>query len=181
MDIGASIRISGNTTTYCIHNSKDKSSFTSGQFNGCQCICGFSTLGNCEYYIIFFDDWITITELTGIFHLHGYFAEGLKELLANQTCMPASTTSYNDKSMGVHELCPILLDSRKVDTIPDILWFNLQAFVHSLQSASHTVFKTLGLVENLFEHKVRKTALIQHIKININLCYVNIHMLCLER
>ena len=94
----------------------------------------------------------------------------------------AKTTSsgQDDEAAGTQEPVAIEIDGREVDAIALVLGFNLQALVHSLQAASHTVFEALGLVEDLLEHEVREAALVEHIQIDIDLSDIDIDVLGLK-
>ena len=180
MDIGACICITGNAAAYGIDNAKDKRTFASCELNGSKGIGRFTTLRDGKDHVIIVNDRIPITELRGILYLHWHLAESLKELLANKACVPTGTTGHNNEPASFQQLVAIEIDSRKVDAILDILGLNLQAFVHCLQTTTHTVFQAFGLVENLFEHEVRETSLVEHIQIDIDLCDIDINMFCLK-
>ena len=180
MDIGACICITGNAAAYGIDNAKDKRTFASCELNGSKGIGRFATLRDGKNNIIRADDRIPISELRGILNLHGYLTEGLEELLANEASVPTGATGHNDEPVGFQEPVTIKVDCREVDAIALVLGLNLQALVHGLQAATHTVFEALGLVEDLFEHEVGEAALVKHIQIDINLGDININVLGLK-
>ena len=180
MDIGAGIGIAGNAAAYGIDDAKDKGALAASQLNGSKGIGRFATLRDGKNDIIRTDDGIAVAELGGIFYLHGYLAEGLEELLANEACVPAGATGHDDEAAGTQEAVAIEVDGREVDVIALVLGLNLQALVHSLQAASHTVFEALRLVEDLLEHEVREAALVEHIQIDIDLGDIDIDVLGLK-
>src|SRR5574344_1692028 len=104
MDISTRIRYSGNTTPYCVTNTKNKCSPFLCQFDSCQRICSLTTLTESYDDIVLCNYRITITEFTSIFYFRRDTAETLQKLFSDETRMPGSTTGYNDNTFCIHQL-----------------------------------------------------------------------------
>ena len=160
MDIGTCVRSPRNRRADSIADAIDEGTFLLGQLYSCQSIGCLTTLGDGHYDIILTHDRITVTELAGILHLDGDTHQRLDNLLANQTSMPRCTTGHNDHTLGTEHLTAIVNQCRECHMIG-----------LDIHAPSHAVGQTLWLLEDLLEHKVGITTLLNLSEVNIDGLY----------
>ena len=134
------------------------------QFHSSQCICRLATLGDCYHHILPVNHRITVAEFGSILHFHRYAAKTLNQMLTDQSGMPGSSASNNNKPFGIQQLFPVIYHSRK---------YHIISF--HIDTSAHTIMNTIGLFENLFQHKVRISPFFQLTEIEFHLLYFRYH------
>ena len=78
--------------------------------------------------------------------------------------MPGSSASNNNKPFGIQQLFPVIYHSRK----HHIISFHID-------TSAHAITNTIGLFENLFQHKVRISPFFQLTEVEFHLLYFRYH------
>ena len=149
-----------NRVAYTIY----KSTATFRQFYCRQCIRRFSTLRNGNHHIMLVDHRITITKFGSILHFYRNTAETFNQVFTDQSRMPGSTTSHNDKAFGIQQLLFIVNHGRK----HHIIRFHID-------TSAHTITDTVRLLKNLLQHKMRIAPFIQLSEVQLYLFHFGGH------
>ena len=160
---------SWNTAADGITYTVDERTFLSCQFYGSQCIGSLTALTDGYHHVVTVDYRIPVSEFTCIFHLTRYSAEVLNQLLTYQSGMPARSASHNDDTSCIHQFL-LVVDYR---TQHHIICFHIH-------TSTHAVHQTVRLFENLLQHEMRETALLNLLQVQFHLNHVVLHLLVIE-
>ena len=165
VDVRPRMRSAGDGGTNRITDTIYKCTPTFCQFHCCQRIRRFSTLRNGNHHIVLIDHRITVTKFGGILHFYRNTAETFNQMLSDQSRMPRSTASHNNKAFGVQQLFFIVYYCRK----HHIIGFHID-------TSAHTIVNTVRLLKNLLQHEMRITAFFQLTKLQFYFFHFGSHL-----
>ena len=167
VDIRTGVSGTGNRRPDSIANTIYKCSAAFCQFHSSQSIRSLTALGDCYHYILSVNHRITVTKFGSILHFHRYAAETFNQMLSNQSGMPGSSAGNDNKPLGIQQLFPMIDHSGK---------YHIVCF--HIDTSTHTIMNTIGLFENLFQHKMRISPFFQLAEIKLHFfnfrCHFNI-------
>ena len=159
MDISTCIGSTRNRRTDGITDAIDESALLLSELDGSQRIGCLTTLRDGDHHIVLRHNRIAIAELRSILHLDGNTTQRLDNLLADESSMPGSTASHNDDALGLKQLSTVVYQSRQGNVV-----------TFHIDTSTHTVGQTFGLLEDFLQHEVGITTL-------LNLSEVDVYLL----
>src|SRR5574344_1956496 len=157
------------TGTDGVDNTETQGAMGLRQLESRQRIRRLTTLRDGDHHIIRQYDRIPVTELGSVFYGDWDMAITFNILFTYQSCVPRRTACHNDKPLGTDQLVMMQVDGTQHD-----IMFRFD------ETSSHTVGYRFRLFENLFQHIMVITALLQFIQVDVNLFNVDIHIFVLQ-
>ena len=159
MDVSTCIGSTRNRRTDGITDAIDESALLLSELDGSQRIGCLTTLRDGDHHIVLRHNRIAIAELRSILHLDGNTTQRLDNLLADESGMPGSTASHNDDALSLQQLTTVVNQSRQGNMV-----------TFHIDTSTHTVGQTFGLLEDFLQHEVGITTL-------LNLAEVDVYLL----
>ena len=108
MDIGTSVRRTGDATADGITDAVDEGPMLLSQLHGSQRVGCLTALRDGNHHIALAHDGIPVSELRCVLYFHRYATEGLYQLLTDESCMPGGSAGHDDNTLGFQHLPTIV-------------------------------------------------------------------------